>query len=105
MAIVAVYKFRANFASTPDPDGDSREGLLLLRQDIDTRSDADAIAACASHGARDARIERYSALDPASLQQPRNRDFVPLHAQALRDGSAIISYVVAAPAPEAGRPH
>jgi len=109
MAIVAVYKFRANFpaaasdAPAPAPAAESREGLLLLRQESDTRADADAVAACASHGALDAVIERYSALDAASLKKPQNRDFVPLHAQALRDGSAIISYVIAAPsAPQSG---
>ena len=98
MAIVAVYKFRATFpASSDSQGGESREGLLLLRQDADTRSDADAVAACATHGALDATIERYSALDTAALQMPRNRDFVALHDQALREGSALVSYVVAAP--------
>ena len=111
MAIVAVYKFRALFPSTStstaaEPQaGESREGLLLLRQETDTRSDAEAIAACASHGALDARIERYSALDPAALRKPQSRDFVPLHAEALREGSAIMSYVIAAPAGGAGGPH
>ena len=98
MAIVAVYKFRANFSATPgSQDSESREGLLLLRQDTDTRSDPDAVAACATHGARDAAIERYSALDTAALQMPRNRDFVALHDQALREGSALVSYVITAP--------
>ena len=111
MPIVAVYKFRATFPSSSpsttaqSPDGDSREGLLLLRQEADLRADADAIAACAGHGALDARIERYSALDPASLLKPRNRDFVPLHAEALRDGSAIISYIVTAFAADTNGPH
>lgn len=103
MAIVAVYKFRANFPATSTaapvqpPASESREGLLLLRQEADTRCDAAAIAACASHGAIDAVIERYSAMDPASLQKPKNREWAPLHAQALRDGSALVSYVFAPP--------
>ncbi len=98
MAIVAVYKFRATFPATPDAqNGESREGLLLLRQDTDTRSDPDAVAACATHGALDATIERYSALDTAALHKPQNRDFVPLHAKALLEGSALVSYVIAAP--------
>jgi len=99
MAIVAVYKFRAMFSSIgalPD-DGESREGLLLLRQAADARADAAAVAACAFHGAREAVIERYSLLDAAALHRPRNRDFVQLHATALSEGSALVSYVIAAP--------
>ena len=101
MSIVAVYKFRATFASTSTAegaltgDGDSREGLLLLKQETDSRSDEAAIAACAFRGAHDAVIERYSPLDLAALQKPQNRDFVELHAVALSEGSVIVSYIVA----------
>ena len=107
MPIVAVYKFRANFHDTANQkyelprDGLSREGLLLLRQDTDARDDAAAIAACAGKGALDAVIERYSPLDPAALDKPQNRDFVPLHAIALEEGSAIMYYANTAPAGEA----
>src|SRR5579862_2806056 len=96
MPIVAVYKFRATFRATETQqhalprDGLSREGLLLLRQDSDARDDAAAVAACAGHGAFDAVIERYSPLDPAALSKPQNRDFVPLHATALSEGSAMM---------------
>ena len=107
MPIVAVYKFRATFRSTVAQkhalphDGLSREGLLLLCQESDARSDAAAIAACASHGACDAVVERYTLLDPAVLDRPQNSEFVPLHAAALRDGSAMMYYVNTAPAEEA----
>ncbi len=107
MPIVAVYKFRATFRATETQkhalprDGLSREGLLLLRQETDARDDAAAVAACASHGAFDAVIERYSPLDPAALSKPQNKDFVPLHATALGDGSAMMYYVNTAPAGEA----
>ena len=101
MAIVAVYKFRALFLSTSSPAdalpgaAESREGLLLLKQETDTRDDAAAIAACAFRGAADAVIERYSPIDLAALQRPQNRDYVELHAIALKEGSALVSYVVA----------
>ena len=107
MAIVAVYKFRAKFRSMSDPTdapplvGLSREGLLLLRQDADVRSDADAIAACRRHDAFDAVIERYSALDPAALDKPQNKDFAPLYEQAQREGSALAYYGNSAPQAEA----
>jgi len=107
MAIVAVYKFRAKFRSMSDPTdtpplvGLSREGLLLLRQDADVRSDADAIAACRSRDAFDAVIERYSPLDPAALDKPQNKDFAPLYEQALREGSALAYYGNTAPQSEA----
>ena len=103
MSIVAVYKFRATFRSTPTQthavprEGLSREGLLLLRQEGDERDDAAASAACATHGAFDAAIERYTPLDPAVLANPQNRDFVPLHANALRNGSAMMYYTNSAP--------
>ena len=106
MSIVAVYKFRATFRSTPTQthalprEGLSREGLLLLRQERDERDDAAAIAACATYGAFDAAIERYTPLDPAVLDRPQNRDFVPLHATASRDGSAM-KYFANSP-PEGG---
>ena len=106
MPIVAVYKFRAIFRSTETQkhalprDGLSREGLLLLRQETDARSDAAAIAACAGHGAFEAAIERYSPLDPAMLDQPQNSEFVRLHAAALREGSAMMYYINSAPADE-----
>jgi hypothetical protein len=107
MPIVAVYKFRATFRSTathqhPLPrDGLSREGLLLLRQEADVRDDAAAIAACATHGAFDAVIERYAPLDPAVLANPQNKDFVELHATALSTGNAMTYYLNSAPADEA----
>ena len=103
MAIVAVYKFRATFRSTPTlrhelpREGLSREGLLLLRQDADARTDDAAIAACATHGAHDAVIERYTPLDPSVLDRPANREFVPLHAIALREGSSMMYYAHSAP--------
>ena len=106
MSIVAVYKFRAIFRSTEKQkhalprDGLSREGLLLLRQETDARADTAAIAACASHGAFEAAIERYSVLDPAVLSKPSNSEFVPLHAGALREGSAMMYYINTAPADE-----
>jgi hypothetical protein len=101
MAIVAVYKFRALFPSTSEPADalpgavESREGLLLLKQETDTRDDAAAIAACAFRGAAGAVIERYSPLDVAALQRPQNREFVELHAVALKEGNVIVSYIVA----------
>lgn len=105
MAIVAVYKFRALFHDNPalgsSPAGLSRQGLLLLRQDADVRADAAAIAACATHGARDATIERYAVLDPASLAHPQGREFAGLHATALKDGSAMMFYLHTAPPSEA----
>ena len=107
MPIVVLYKFRAIFRSTATQthalprDGLSREGLLLLRQETAERSDAAAIAACAVHGAFDAVIERYSPLDPAALDHPQGREFIPLHAGALRDGSAMMYYLNSAPADEA----
>ena len=106
MAIVAVYKFRAKFRSLTDPTdvpplvGLSREGLLLLRQDADVRSDADAIAACRGRDAFDAVIERYSALDPAALDKPQNKDFAPLVEQAMKEGSALVYYGNTAPPAE-----
>ena len=95
MAIVAVYQFRAKFRSQTDPTdappkvGLSREGLLMLKQDEDIRSDADAIAACTRRNAFDAVISAYGVLDPATLQLPQNKDYVPLYEQALREGSAL----------------
>ncbi len=95
MAIVAVYQFRAKFRSSTDsPDvppkvGLSRSGLLVLRQDADVRSDADAVAACLRHGAFDAVIHAYGVIEPAKLQLPQNRDFVPLYEAALAEGSAL----------------
>ena len=103
MTIIAVYKFRAIFRATATTkhalprDGLSREGLLLLRQDGDERADATAIAACATHGAFEAVIERYSPLDVGALGNPQNGDFVALHAAALRDGSAMMYYLNSAP--------
>jgi len=107
MAIVAVYKFRATFRNTPTRqhalprDGLSREGLLLLRQEGDVRSDAAAVAACAAHGAFDAVIERYGVLAATSLDDPGNAAFVPLHATALAEGSAMMYYANSAPPEEA----
>ena len=106
MPIVAIYKFRATFRSTATQthalprDGLSREGILLLRQETDERSDAAAIATCASHGAFDAVIERYAVQDPASLSNPAVSEFIPLRAGALRDGSAMMYYTDTAPADE-----
>ncbi len=107
MPIVAVYKFRANLHDTETQkyalprDGLSREGLLLLRQERDARDDAAAIAACATFGALDAVIERYSLLDPTVLGNPQNKDFVPLHATALSEGRSMMYYINSAPADEA----
>jgi hypothetical protein len=107
MAIVAVYQFRAKFRSQLDPMdappkvGLSREGLLLLRQDEDVRSDAEAIAACRSRGAFDAVIQVYGPLDPEKLRLPQNRDFLPLYEQALREGSALSYNPNSAPPAEA----
>jgi len=104
MPIVAVYKFRAKFRALHDaedaPPRLVRDGLLLLRQETDTRSDADAIAACKRLDAFDAVIERYSAVDPASLDTPQGREFAPLVAQAQREGSALVYYENAAPEPD-----
>jgi hypothetical protein len=109
MAIVAVYQFRAKFRSHTDPldappkVGLSREGLLLLRQDADVQSDADAIAACRARGAFDAAIYGYGVIEPAKLQSPQNRDFVPLYEKALAEGSALRYDPNSAPPEEA--PH
>ena len=95
MAIVAVYQFRARFRSQTDPMdappkvGLSREGLLLLKQEQDVRSDADAIAACARRSAFDAVISAYGVLDPATLQLPQNQDYLPLYEKALAEGSSL----------------
>ena len=95
MAIVAVYQFRAKFRSQTDPVdvppkvGLSREGLLMLRQQQDVRSDADAIAACAGRGAFDAVISAYGVLELAKLQLPQNKDYLALYEQALAEGSAL----------------
>lgn len=101
MSLVAVYKFRANFRRM-DPllPVQSLEGLLLLRQQTDTRDDAAAIAACTAHDAFDAVIERYAPVDVAALTRPQNAGFVELHAQALREGSALAYYTDTAPATE-----
>jgi len=107
MPIVAVYKFRATFRSTDTHqhalprDGLSREGLLLLRQEADARDDAAAMTACATYGAFDAVIERFAPLDPAALALPQNKDFVELHAIALRQGHAMKYFLYSAPADEA----
>jgi len=107
MAIVAVYQFRAKFRSHLDPMdappkvGLSREGLLLLRQDEDVRSDDQAIAACRSRGAFDAVIQVYGPLDPQKLQLPQNRDYLTLYEQALREGSALSYDPNSAPPEEA----
>ncbi len=106
MPIVAVYKFRATFRSTPTVqhalprDGLSREGLLLLRQDTDARSDVAAIAACASFGAHDAAIERFALVDPAVLDRPQNREMASQYAYALQTGSAMTYYENSAPPSE-----
>ena len=95
MAIVAAYQFRARFRSNTDPMdappkvGLSREGLLLLKQEQDVRSDADAVAACARRGAFDAVISGYGVIEPAKLQLPQNRDYLPVYEQALAEGSAL----------------
>jgi len=107
MTVVAVYKFRATFRSTATvthalpAEGLSREGLLLLRQDTGERSDAAAIAACATHGAHDAVIERYAPVDVAGLDKPQNRDMVRLYKIALQDGSSMMYYINSAPEGEA----
>ncbi len=107
MAIVAVYQFRAKFRTHSDPMdappavGLSRAGLLLLRQDEDARSDADAIAACRQRGAFDAVIEFYAPLDVAKLQSPDNKDFVPMYEQAMREGHSMSYDPHSAPASEA----
>ncbi len=107
MAIVAVYQFRAKFRSQTDPMGApprvglSREGLLLLRQEQDVRSDADAIAACEARGAFEAVISAYAPLDPEKLRLPQNRDFLPLYERALQEGSALSYNPNSAPADEA----
>jgi phytoene/squalene synthetase len=106
MAIVAVYKFLAKFRSTVDAPGAAprlyREGLLLLRQDTEERDDAAAIAACASYEAFDAVIQRYTPMDPTALERPQNSDFIPLHAKALGEGSALVFYEHPAPDGNAG---
>ena len=95
MAIVAVYQFRAKFRShfdpkdAPPPVGLSREGLLLLKQEQDVRSDADAVAACTRLNAFDAVISAYGVIDPAALDLPHNKDYAPLYAKALAEGSAL----------------
>jgi hypothetical protein len=107
MAIVAVYQFRAKFRSQIDPMdappkvGLSREGLLLLRQEQDIRSDADAIAACERRGAFDAVIQVYGPLDPEKLRLPQNRDYLQLYEQALEQGSALTYNPNSAPPGEA----
>jgi hypothetical protein len=107
MTVVAVYKFRATFHSTATAthalpgEGLSREGLLLLRQDSGEQSDAAAIAACATHGAHDAVIERYAPIDITGLDRPQNRDMVPLYKTALQSGSAMMYYTNTAPEGEA----
>jgi hypothetical protein len=99
MPLVAVYKFRANFrAMDPQRPDQSLDGLLLLRQDTDTRDDAAAIAACTALDAFDAVIERYAPVDVAALSRPQNADFVEMHAKALREGSALAYYRQAPPA-------
>ena len=109
MAIVAVYKFRAKFRTqfdpldVPPPVGLSREGLLLLKQDSQARSDADAIAACRYRNAFDAVISEFGVLDPAMLELPHNRDFLPLYQKALAEGSALSYDPNSAPPDEA--PH
>ena len=107
MAIVAVYQFRAKFRSQTDPMdapprvGLSREGLLLLRQEQDVRSDTDAIAACEARGAFEAAISAYAPLNPDKLRLPQNRDFLPLYEQALQEGSALSYNPNSAPDSEA----
>ena len=107
MAIVAVYQFRAKFRShsdsldAPPKVGLSREGMLLLKQEQDVRSDADAIAACRRHSAFDAVITDYGVIEPAKLQAPQNRAFVPLYETALAEGSALSYDPNSAPPEEA----
>jgi len=107
MAIVAVYQFRAKFRSQFDPTdvppkvGLSREGLLMLKQEQDVRSDADAIAACAHLNAFDAVISDYGVLDPRTLELPQNKDYVPLYEKALREGSSLAYNANSAPPGEA----
>ena len=109
MAIVAVYQFRAKFRSqsdsldAPPKLGLSRAGLLLLKQEQDVRSDADAIAACIRHGAFDAVINAYGVIEPAKVLSPQNRDFMPLYEAALVQGSALSYDPNSAPSEEA--PH
>ena len=109
MAIVAVYQFRAKFRSQIDPMdappkvGLSREGLLMLKQEQDVRSDADAVAACAQRGAFDAVISAYGVLEPAKLQLPHNKDYVPLYEKALAEGSSLSYDPNSAPPEE--KPH
>ena len=109
MAIVAVYQFRAKFRSHVEPQGVrppvglSREGLLLLKQEQDVRSDADAVAACTRLNAFDAVISAYGVLEPAKLALPQNKDYVPLYEKALAEGSAISYNPNSAPPDEA--PH
>jgi hypothetical protein len=107
MPIVAVYEFRARFRShsdrtdAPPPIGLSRQGMLLLKQEGDVRSDADAIAACLRHDAFDAVVQSYALLDLALLYKPKNQDIVPLYEQALQQGSALAYYPNSAPDSEA----
>ncbi len=109
MAIVAVYQFRAKFRShfdsmdAPPKVGLSRQGLLLLKQEQDVRSDADAIAACERHSAFNAVIEVYAPLDLDKVRLPHNQDFLPLYERALADGSALSYDPNSAPPEEA--PH
>ncbi len=107
MAIVAVYEFRAKFRSHFDPMdappavGLSRRGMLMLKQETDARSDADAIAACLRHAAFDAVIESYALLNLVLLHKPQNKDFLPLYERAQREGSSLTYYPNSAPADEA----
>jgi hypothetical protein len=109
MAIVAVYQFRAKFRSKIDPMdappkvGLSREGLLMLRQEQDVRSDADAIAACERRAAFDAVISAYGVLELDKLQLPQNKDYVPLYEQALAEGSSLTYNPNSAPPEEESR--
>jgi hypothetical protein len=109
MAILAVYQFRAKFRSKIDPMdappnvGLSREGLLVLKQETEARSDADAIIACRENNAFDAVILDFGLLDPAKMQLPHNQDFVPLYERALAVGSALSYNPNSAPPEEA--PH
>ena len=95
MAIVAAYQFRAKFRSHSDPKdvppavGLSREGLLLLKQEQDVRSDADAIAECRRLNAFDAVIIAYGVIEPAKLELPHNKDYAPQYEKALAEGSAL----------------
>ena len=109
MAIVAAYQFRAKFRSHFDPldappaVGLSREGLLLLRQEDEVRSDADAVAECTRLSAFDAVISAYGVLDPAKLELPQNQDYLPLYEKALAEGSALSYDPNSAPPEE--KPH